>query len=152
MALSTGDVVPHFTAKDENGAPFDSQSCIGKQITVLYFYPKDNTPGCTAQACEFRDQYEDFLNYGALVIGISSDGASSHTKFKSRYKLPFTLLSDPTKKISKLFGVSNDLLFLPGRETFVIDSEGVIQMKFDSMQAKTHISKALEKVKALASL
>ncbi|MBP6072858.1 MAG: peroxiredoxin [Flavobacterium sp.] len=151
MALSVGDVVPHFTAKDENGLPFDSTNCIGKQITVLYFYPKDNTPGCTAQACEFRDQYEDFLNYGALVIGVSSDGASSHSKFKSRYKLPFTLLSDPTKKISKLFGVANDLLFLPGRETFVIDSEGVIQMKFDSMQAKSHISKALDKVKDLAS-
>ena len=152
MALSIGDVVPHFTAKDENGNLFDSQNCIGKQITVVYCYPKDNTPGCTAQACEFRDQYEDFVSLGAIVIGISSDSTSSHTQFKTRYKLPFTLLSDPTKKLSKLFGVANDLLFIPGRETFVIDSKGIIQMKFDSMQAKTHISKALQKVKELAAL
>ena len=152
MVLSVGDVVPQFTTIDENGNQFDSQSVIGKKIVVLYFYPKDNTPGCTAQACSFRDQYEDFLEYGSEVIGISSDGFTSHTNFKKKYKLPFRLLTDSNKKISRLFGVANDLLFIPGRETFVIDAKGVLQMRFDSMQATTHISKALQKVKALASL
>lgn len=152
MALSVGDVVPQFTTIDESGNQFDSQSVIGKKIVVLYFYPKDNTPGCTAQACSFRDQYEDFLEYGSEVIGISSDGFTSHTNFKKKYKLPFRLLTDSNKKISRLFGVANDLLFIPGRETFVIDAKGVLQMRFDSMQATTHISKALQKVKSLASL
>jgi peroxiredoxin Q/BCP len=149
MALSVGDVVPHFTAIDDNGLVFDSTNFANK-IVVIYFYPKDNTPGCTAQACGFRDQYEDFLALGAEVIGISSDRQTSHTNFKKKYKLPFTLLTDSNKKLSKLFGVTNDLLFLPGRETFVIDVHGVVQMKFDSMQAVSHIKIALNKVKQLA--
>jgi peroxiredoxin Q/BCP len=119
---------------------------------VIYFYPKDNTPGCTAQACSFRDQYEDFKDLGAEVIGISSDSVESHQKFSKQYKLPFILLSDHDKKIRRLFGVPSGMFgMLPGRVTYVADKEGKIIMIFDSMMATKHIPKALEAVKKLIS-
>ena len=142
--LKTGDNLPNFTALDTNGKSFESQSIIGKQPVVIYFYPKDDTPGCTAQACSFRDQYEDFKNLGAEVIGISSDTIESHQKFAKRYKLPFILLSDSDKRIRKLFGVPTDLFgLLPGRVTYVIDKNGIVQLVFNSMSSKIHITKAL---------
>lgn len=101
MGLQKGDVVPNFMSIDTKGNPFDSNSIVGKKPVVLYFYPKDNTPGCTAQACSFRDQYEDFLDLGAEVIGVSGDDFTSHQKFTSQYRLPFLLLSDTNRKIRK---------------------------------------------------
>ncbi|MEY4964116.1 MAG: hypothetical protein RLZZ323_1435 [Bacteroidota bacterium] len=152
MAIQVGDVVPQFSALDTNGNRFDSASVIGKKTVVLYFYPKDNTPGCTAQACSFRDQYEDFLDLGAEVIGISSDSLASHQKFTAQYQLPFLLLSDTDKKIRKLFGVPTAFLgLLPGRVTYVIDAKGVVQMVFNSMLAGQHIPKALEAVKKIVA-
>ena len=112
MALQVGDKIPHFLAKDSHGNDFDSASVVGKKPTVFYFYPKDNTPGCTAQACSFRDQYEDFKDLGAEVIGISSDSIASHEKFAKQYRLPFILLSDNDKKIRNLFGVKPNLFGL----------------------------------------
>jgi thioredoxin-dependent peroxiredoxin len=149
MALKIGDVIPNFTTKDSNGAIFDSQNYIGKQAVVIYFYPKDDTPGCTVQACSFRDNYQDFKDLGAEVIGISSDSPQSHIKFQSKYKLPFILLSDHDKKLRKLFGVENNLIFIPGRETFVADKNGIIKMVFNSMNAKIHIDKALSILKKI---
>ncbi|WP_296686461.1 peroxiredoxin [Flavobacterium sp.] len=152
MAIAVGDVVPHFSAIDAQGTLFDSASVVGKKPVVLYFYPKDNTPGCTAEACSFRDQYEDFLDLGAEVIGISSDGLASHQKFTAQYQLPFLLLSDTDKKIRKLFGVPTAFLgLLPGRVTYVIDAKGVVQMVFNSMLAGQHIPKALEAVKKIVA-
>ena len=152
MAIAVGDVVPHFSAIDAQGTLFDSASVVGKKPVVLYFYPKDNTPGCTAEACSFRDQYEDFLDLGAEVIGISSDGLASHQKFTAQYQLPFLLLSDTDKKIRKLFGVPTAFLgLLPGRVTYVIDAKGVVQMLFNSMLAGQHIPKALEAVKKIVA-
>lgn len=152
MAIQVGDVVPQFSAVDAQGNLFDSASVIGKKTVVLYFYPKDNTPGCTAQACSFRDQYEDFLDLGAEVIGISSDGLASHQKFTAQYKLPFLLLSDTDKKIRKLFGVPTAFFgLLPGRVTYVIDAKGVVQMVFNSMLAGQHIPKALEAIKKIVT-
>lgn len=152
MAIQVGDVVPQFSAVDAQGNLFDSASVIGKKTVVLYFYPKDNTPGCTAQACSFRDQYEDFLDLGAEVIGISSDGLASHQKFTAQYQLPFLLLSDTDKKIRKLFGVPTAFLgLLPGRVTYVIDAKGVVQMVFNSMLAGQHIPKALEAIKKIVT-
>jgi thioredoxin-dependent peroxiredoxin len=152
MAIQVGDVVPHFSAIDAQGTLFDSTSVVGKKPVVLYFYPKDNTPGCTAEACSFRDQYEDFLDLGAEVIGISSDGLASHQKFTAQYQLPFLLLSDTDKKIRKLFGVPTAFLgLLPGRVTYVIDAKGVVQMVFNSMLAGQHIPKALEAVKKIVA-
>lgn len=150
MELKVGDKVPNFTAKDTNGNDFESATIIGHKPIVIYFYPKDNTPGCTAQACSFRDQYEDFKDLGAEVIGISSDSIVSHQKFTQQYKLPFILLSDTDKKIRKLFGVPSGLFgILPGRVTYVADKTGTIIMTFDSMMAKRHIPKALEAIKKL---
>src|SRR6478735_906125 len=150
MKLKVGDKIPNFTAKDTNGDDFDSKEIIGQKPLVIYFYPKDNTPGCTVQACSFRDQYEDFKDLGAEVIGISSDSIVSHQKFTQQYRLPFILLSDSDKKIRALFGVpSNFLGLLPGRVTYVADKTGTIIMIFDSMMAKRHIPKALEAIREL---
>lgn len=152
MALKVGDKVPVFSGKDSNENVFESNSVVGIKPVVFYFYPKDNTPGCTAQACSFRDQYEDFKDLGAEVIGISSDSIASHKKFAKQYKLPFILLSDNDKKIRNLFGVKPGLFgLIPGRVTYVVDKEGVIQMIFDSVMATSHIPKALEKVKKIVS-
>jgi thioredoxin-dependent peroxiredoxin len=153
MTLQIGDKIPNFTAKDTHGNDFDSQNIVGQKPLVIYFYPKDNTPGCTAQACSFRDQYEDFTDLGAEVIGISSDSEKSHEKFAARYKLPFILLSDNDKKIRKLFGVPSGMLgLLPGRVTYVADKNGIIQLIFDSMMATKHIPKALEAIKKLVQI
>ena len=150
MTLKVGDIIPHFTSKDTDGNDFDSQNYVGQKPLVIYFYPKDNTPGCTAQACSFRDQYQDFLDFGAEVIGISSDSAASHQKFSKQYKLPFILLSDNNKKIRNLFGVPSGLFgLIPGRVTYVADKQGVIRMIFDSVLATKHIPKALEAIKNL---
>jgi peroxiredoxin Q/BCP len=151
MDLKVGDKIPKFLAKDTNGNDFDSENFIGKKPLVIYFYPKDNTPGCTAQACSFRDQYEDFKDLGAEVIGISGDSIDSHQKFAKQYKLPFVLLSDNYQKIRKLFGVPSKMFgMLPGRVTYVADRNGEIKMIFDSMMATKHIPKALEAIKKLA--
>ncbi len=151
MALKVGDKLPIFLAKDTNGNLFNSQDYIGKQPLVIYFYPKDDTPGCTAQACSFRDNYQEFKDLGAEVIGISSDTVTSHLKFKSKFNLPFILLSDNDKKLRKLFGVQNSLFIIPGRETFVIDKQGIVIMVFNSMSSEIHITKALKVLKKLTN-
>jgi thioredoxin-dependent peroxiredoxin len=148
MNLKIGDKAPSFVAVDANGSPFDSIEIIGKKPVVIYFYPKDNTPGCTMQACGFRDSYEDFIDLGAEVIGVSSDTVNSHKKFTNQYKLPFILLSDSNKKIRKLFGVPDKLFgLLPGRVTYIINKAGIITMIFDSVMATKHIAIALESLK-----
>lgn len=150
MSLKIGDIVPNFTAKDSHGEVFESQSVLGRKPLVIYFYPKDNTPGCTTEACSFRDQYEDFAALGAEVIGISSDSVKSHQKFANKHHLPFILLSDEDKKLRHIFGVRDTLFgLLPGRVTYVIDKNGVVILIFDSMNAGKHIPKALETVKEL---
>lgn len=151
MELKIGDRIPNFTAQDTDGNIFDSRDFVGKKALVIYFYPKDNTPGCTTQACGFRDQYEDFKDLGAEVIGISGDDVSSHQKFARQYKLPFILLSDNDRKIRRLFGVPSNMFgLLPGRVTYVTDRNGEIKMIFDSMMASKHIPIALKAIKKLA--
>lgn len=147
MLLKVGDFLPQFSAIDTNGKSFDSADFIGKQALVIYFYPKDNTRVCTDQACSFRDSYQEFKDLGAEVIGISADTVQSHIKFKSKFNLPFILLSDNNNKLRKLFGVENSLLFIPGRQTFVADSSGKIILIFNSMSGEIHIKKALEILK-----
>jgi len=116
---------------------------------VLYFYPKDETAGCTAQACSFRDSYEDFKAAGAEVIGISSDSGRSHTKFAEHHRLPFVLLSDIIGKVRKAYGAYDMFGLIPGRVTFVIDKEGKVIHKFDShLNPTKHIGEALSKLKA----
>ncbi len=150
MALRVGDKIPNFAAIDTNGDLFDSTKIIGKKPVVIYFYPKDDTPVCTAQACSFRDQYEDFKNLGAEVIGISGDSLKSHVAFANKHQLPFILLSDFDNKIRKSFGVPNDYFGLvPGRSTYVANKNGTIQLIFDSTSGKIHIKKALEILKTM---
>lgn len=150
--LKVGDRVPDFKAKATNGEDFDSRSLLGQKPVVIYFYPKDNTPGCTTQACGFRDQYEKFKDLGAEVIGVSSDSVDSHLKFAQHYHLPFVLLSDQDKKLRTLFGVPSAMLGLfPGRVTYVVDQDGVIRMIYNAMFAEKHISKALEVVDKIVS-
>ena len=137
-----------FTAIDQNGEKFDASNYIGKKPLVIYFYPKDFTPGCTKEACSFRDRYEDFQDLGAEVIGISGDNENSHKRFAKKYNLPFTLLSDKNGQLRKLFGVKKNLLgLIPGRETFIFDADGVLVLRFNSLNAEPHIRKALKTLK-----
>ena len=150
MGLEIGDIMPNFKATNQHGELFDSADVIGKKPAVIYFYPKDFTPGCTKEACTFRDSYQDFKDAGAEVIGISGDSEKSHQKFAQKHQLPFILLSDGNGKIRKKLGVKKSLLGLvPGRETFVIDRNGVVQLKFNNLDATRHMEKALKKVKEL---
>jgi len=148
--IKTGQQAPDFELPDTNGDPIKLTSFKGKKNVVLFFYPKDFTGGCTAEACSFRDSYEDFSDAGAEVIGISSDDVISHRNFASRYKLPFILLSDKGGKVKDLFGVKNDLFgLLKGRVTFVIDTSGVVVKVFDSQtNFSGHSSEALSALKS----
>jgi len=124
--INVGDDVPVFNLKDQNGKDFSIENYVGKQSLVVYFYPKDDTPGCTKEACKFRDEFEDFTNLDAMVIGISSDNVETHKKFEEKYNLPFTLLADTNKKVRKLFGVPNSMGFIPGRVTYIINKSGKV--------------------------
>jgi peroxiredoxin Q/BCP len=147
--IEIGDKVPNFILKDQNGNSFNIENEIGKRM-VIYFYPKDDTPGCTKEACKFRDDFESFNNLGASVIGISADSVASHKKFEEKYNLPFTLLADVDNKVRALFGVPKSMLFLPGRVTYVIDKKGIVRYIFNSQfGAEKHIENALNKLKEL---
>jgi peroxiredoxin Q/BCP len=122
---------------------------LARNTVVLYFYPKDNTRGCTAEACSFRDGYESFTDAGAEVIGVSSDSVASHDKFAGRHELPFTLLSDADRAVRKQYGATT-LGVVPGRITFVIDQAGTIRHAFSSMSnIGAHVDDALAVVKQL---
>ncbi len=150
MGLKLGDSIPDISIPDEKGENFDLAKFTGKQALIVYFYPKNFTPGCVKEACDFRDNYEDFKALNAEVIGISSDSESSHRRFKSKYQLPFIFLSDSKKKARTAFGVKSSLLgLLPGRETFVFDREGKLIMKYNNLNAASHTRKALNKLKQL---
>lgn len=149
--LNTGSKIPGFELPDQHGHIFNINKVLGKKNLVIYFYPKDETPGCTAEACSFRDHYEDFLKAGAEVIGISSDPPEAHRNFARKHNLPFILLSDVNKSIRKLFGVPNDLMGLvPGRVTYVIDKKGIIRYVFRSqLNAEKHVSNAIAELNKL---
>jgi len=148
MSLKVGDRIPHFELLNQHGELFKSETVLGVKPLVVYFYPKDETPGCTAEACSFRDHYEDFLQLGAEVIGISSEGVKSHQKFAARHKLPFVLLSDSKKKVQRLFKLPKILFGLyTKRITFVIDKEGLVSYVHSSLMPDTHIKKALQQLK-----
>ncbi|EMY82170.1 peroxiredoxin [Psychroflexus gondwanensis] len=150
MSIEKGDSIPSFELNDQNSNIFNSDDIIGKKPVVIYFYPKDFTPGCTKEACSFRDSYEDFKEIGAEVIGISNDSEKSHAKFSAKYNLPFILLSDANGRVRKKFGIKKSLLGLvPGRETFVIDAQGKLIFKFNSLDASQHMKKALKAIKKM---
>ncbi|MDB9395415.1 peroxiredoxin [Microcystis aeruginosa] len=148
-AIKVGDRVPNFSLPSQTGTTFNIGDLIGKKSLVIYFYPKDDTPGCTAESCAFRDSYEVFTDAGAEVIGISADSPQSHQQFAQKYNLPFTLLSDSDNRVRKLFGVPSTLFVLPGRVTYIIDKEGIVRHIFDSMlDFKAHVTESLNTIKS----
>jgi peroxiredoxin Q/BCP len=150
--LQVGDQAPNFTLPSSTGTNVSLSDFLGTTAVVLYFYPKDDTPGCTAEACSFRDNYEVFKEAGAEVIGVSADSEESHQQFSTKYKLPFVLLSDTDGSLRKSYGVSATFGVLPGRVTYVIDKQGVVRHIFSSAFApQKHIDEALKTIRALAS-
>jgi peroxiredoxin Q/BCP len=148
--VQAGDKAPDFTLPSQSGEPVRLHDRLGERVVVLYFYPKDDTRGCTAEACAFRDSHEVFTDAGAEVIGVSSDSVGKHATFADRYKLPFTLLSDQGGRVRKSYGVPAVLGLLPGRVTYVIDREGTVRHVFNSMtHISQHIGDALEVVRQL---
>lgn len=142
--MKLGEKIPDFTLVDQDLNNLSSVDLIGAPC-VIYFYPKDDTPGCTKQACTFRDQYSAFDDLGATVVGVSKDSPEQHRAFQEKYHLPYRLLSDSAGKLRKKFGVESSLMgLLPGRETFVFDAKGELIHKFNSqMKTEQHIQEAL---------
>lgn len=150
--LDVGSKAPDFTLADQNGAPVKLSERTAEQVVVLFFYPKDNSGGCTMEACAFRDSYEDFQDAGAEVIGISGGTLETKQQFIRNNRLPFTLLNDADGAVQALYGVEKGFLGLtPGRITYVIDRNGVIRHKFESrINMNAHAAEALKIVQNLA--
>lgn len=143
--ISVGSILPSFELKDQQGNLFQLDSVLGKKNLVIYFYPKDDTPGCTAEACAFRDQFEVFKDADAMIIGISAQSVESHFNFAKKHNLNFTLLSDEGNKVRKLFGVPTNLFgLIVGRVTYIVNKEGKVIFTFNSQtQAEKHVAEAL---------
>jgi peroxiredoxin Q/BCP len=146
--MKIGEHCPQFSLNDQNGHLIHSSSFKGS-FSVIYFYPKDDTPGCTKEACAFRDRYEEFLSLGCRVIGISSDDEAQHKKFTIKHNLPFILLADSQGKVRKQFGVPSSLFgLLPGRVTYIFDEQSRLLGTFNSqLNPLGHIDEALNLVK-----
>ncbi len=149
--VAVGEAAPDFTLLDQRGQRVTLSDLLRERCVVLYFYPKDDTPGCTAEACSFRDQYEVLKTAGAEVVGVSSDDVQAHEAFVAKYNLPFTLLSDPGGSVRALYGVKRSLGLIEGRVTFVIDREGIVRLAFSSqIRPKKHVDEALRILQTLA--
>jgi len=145
-----GDAAPNFRLPTNDGSYVALADFLGKKNVVVYFYPKDFTQGCTAEACSFRDSYETFKDLGAEVIGISSDTQSSHRDFAQKHHLPFILLSDADGSARKAYGVKKTLGLFAGRVSFVIDKKGIIRHIFSSQtRATAHVEEALNILKMI---
>jgi peroxiredoxin Q/BCP len=142
--LNPGETAPDFELEAHTGEKVRLSSFRGRKAVVLFFYPKDDTAGCTKEACSFRDNYAEFVSQDTAVLGISSDSGESHQQFASKYNLPFSLLSDPGGRVRSAYGVGRTLGIIPGRATFVIDKVGVIRSAFSSQfQPEEHVRTAL---------
>ena len=146
--LQIGDKMPHFEVMDQSGNMVSSESFTGKK-TIIYFYPKDNTSGCTAEACSLRDNYDALVAAGYNVVGVSKDSAASHTKFIQKHSLPFTLLADTTTEMQQLFGVWAEKK-LYGRTymgtlrmTFIFNEEGILERIIEKVDTKNHAAQIL---------
>ena len=148
--LAVGDRVPDVTLQAHDGSSVQLADLVGRRPVVLFFYPKDDTPICTKEACAFRDSYEAFSTAGAEVIGISGDSGASHRAFAARHKLPFLLATDADGSLRKAFGVPKTLGLFPGRVTYVIDRGGIVRLVFSAQLAsQDHVTKALAAVTAM---
>jgi len=147
--LTEGAEAPDFTLESDSGETVSLSQLRGKPV-VLYFYPRDDTPGCTTEACEFRDAWEDVKKTGAVVLGVSPDTAASHKKFKSKFRLPFPLLADPEHKVAERYGAWGERSMYGRkfqgilRTTFVIGPDGRIKKVFERVKPKGHVSEVLE--------
>ncbi len=149
--VKTGDSAPDFTLPNQSGQMVSLKDIVGKKIIVLYFYPKDFSMGCTAEACAFRDSYEAFKDAGAEVIGVSSQSADSHKRFALANSLPFILLSDEDGTVKKLYGATSMFGLMAGRVTYVIDKKGIIRHMFSSQLNPTkHVEEALRIIKEIS--
>ena len=147
-----GERAPDFTLPRADGTPFRLSDAVRRGVVVLYFYPKDETMGCVAEACAFRDQYDVFTEAGAEVVGVSADSGDSHRQFAAHHRLPFLLLTDADGAVRKLYGVGKALGILDGRITYVIDTQGVVRHVFASRLLPTrHVAEALAIVRRLAA-
>lgn len=144
VELKIGDKAPDFSLLDEHGRPVSLKDHLGKDIVVLYFYPKDFTSGCTTEACSFRDSYKPYREKGAVVIGVSLDSVESHKKFSEKYALPFTILSDNKKEVAKAYGVLGTGGLMARRVTFIIDKDGTIARIFPKVDVKNHSEQVLQ--------
>jgi len=151
--LKIGSTVPQFELTDQYGKKFTLDSVLGKKNLVIYFYPKDDSPGCTKQACSFRDQFEVFAEADAIIIGISAQSVESHFEFAKKHQLNYVLLSDTGNKVRNSFGVPADLFgLIPGRVTYVINKEGTVVYIFNSQtQVEKHVNEALRILQELPS-
>jgi peroxiredoxin Q/BCP len=156
LSLRQGDAAPSFSATATDGSEIHSKDLLGKPV-VIYFYPRDDTPGCTKEACGFRDQYNAIQKTGAVVLGVSADTVKSHVKFTEKFGLPFPLLSDPEAVVAQAFGAWGEKVFM-GRKykgmhrvTFLIDRKGRIAKAWDTVKPEAHAAEVLEALKALPS-
>ena len=151
MKLKVGSIFPDFSLNNDSGNLFNLYKDVNKKYIVLYFYPKDETPGCTKQACYFRDFHQDFKDLNCEIYGISSDGKNNHEKFKSKYQLPFMLLSDEKSKLRSKLSLPKDFLGLsPGRITFILNYKHEILFIFrSSLNMKKHILASLKFLKSI---
>jgi thioredoxin-dependent peroxiredoxin len=148
--VAAGSLAPNFTLPSQSGKMVSLRDFLGKKPVILFFYPKDDTPGCTKEACAFRERHEDFRELNAEVIGISSDPVESHRSFAAKHELPFTLLSDEGGKVRKLYGASSTFGLVPGRVTYVLDKEGVVRHLFSSqLGVEEHVEEALEALRSI---
>ena len=157
-SLRPGDLAPHFVLFASDGRPIDLRDYRGKNQVVLYFYPKDDTPGCTREACDFRDAASAFSDAGAVILGVSADPPSSHQRFIQKYALPFTLLSDPDFSVCRAYGVYK-LKTMYGksfwgieRSTFIIDRKGYIAHTFPRVKVSAHADAVLTALKPAESV
>lgn len=148
---TVGELAPLLRLRDQNGSWFDLSTLRGDAVAVVFFYPRDFTGGCTMESCAFRDAYEDFVDAGATVIGVSSDSVGTHRRFANAFRLPFTLLADDGGRARKAWDVPKSLGFLPGRVTYIVDTSGKVVHVFNSqLNAVAHIREALAVVRQLA--
>lgn len=149
-SIKVGDPAPGFTLKSQEGEMVTLGDLLRKGSVVVYFYPKDKTPGCTAEAGAFRDSYSKFGELGAEIVGISSDSVDSHKGFADDCHLPFKILSDSNGEVRKRFGVPSSMGILPGRVTYVIDKGGTVRYIFSSqLRVTRHVEEALESLEAI---
>ncbi len=148
--IRVGDRAPEFSATTADGKTVRLADYLGKRAVVLFFYPKDGTPVCTQEACAFRDSYEQFVEAGAEVLGVSADSDESHREFSQQHRLSFPLISDADGKLRALFGVPKTLGLFPGRVTYVIDPKGIVRLVFSAQLASAeHVQRALNAVAAV---